>query len=134
MHRILIAATDSLLEVFALYALALLASALAFSWLESVSFGDGLWWAAVTATTTGYGDIYPKTIAGRVLGGILMNLSALVILPLVVVRLIQGMTIDRNAFDHAEQEEIKGALRRIEDAVAPKAEEPAPPATQESTI
>ena len=31
-----------------------------------------LWWAIATMTTTGYGDVVPQTIAGRVLSGIVM--------------------------------------------------------------
>ncbi len=32
------------------------------------SFGDGLWWSAVTLATVGYGDISPKTTVGRYIG------------------------------------------------------------------
>ncbi len=36
------------------------------------SVGDGLWWALVTLTTVGFGDIVPQTPLGKVVGSILM--------------------------------------------------------------
>lgn len=36
---------------------------------------DGIWWAWVTVTTVGYGDVVPLTGPGRVLGGILILLG-----------------------------------------------------------
>jgi len=36
---------------------------------------DGAWWALVTFTTTGYGDVVPKTSAGKVLASIWMIAS-----------------------------------------------------------
>jgi voltage-gated potassium channel len=52
-----------------------LMSAVAFTLAEDVSetgqvnsFGDALWWSAATITTVGYGDVYPVTAFGRVIG------------------------------------------------------------------
>ncbi len=36
------------------------------------TFGDALWWAAVTVTTVGYGDTYPVTVVGRLVAFALM--------------------------------------------------------------
>ncbi|MGB5812781.1 MAG: ion transporter [Polyangiales bacterium] len=39
---------------------------------EINSVGDGLWWALVTITTVGFGDITPETTVGRFIGGTMM--------------------------------------------------------------
>jgi voltage-gated potassium channel len=36
------------------------------------TYGDALWWAAATITTVGYGDKYPTTPTGRLIGVVLM--------------------------------------------------------------
>jgi voltage-gated potassium channel len=45
------------------------------------SFGSipkSLWWAIVTLTTTGYGDVVPQTLPGRILAGLVMISGILV--------------------------------------------------------
>ncbi len=37
--------------------------------------GNGMWWAVITLTTIGYGDLYPITAVGRVLGSVIALLG-----------------------------------------------------------
>jgi voltage-gated potassium channel len=43
------------------------------------SFGDALWWAPVTVTTVGFGDIYPVTSEGKVIASFLMIIGIMIL-------------------------------------------------------
>lgn len=53
---------------------------------------DGLWWAAVTLTTVGYGDKAPTTRAGRVIGVIWM-FAAVVLIALFTAQVTSSLTV-----------------------------------------
>ena len=53
---------------------------------------DGLWWAAVTLTTVGYGDKAPRTRAGRVIGVIWM-FAAVVLIALFTAQVTSSLTV-----------------------------------------
>lgn len=46
--------------------------AIGISQFENMKFEDAIWWAFVTATTVGYGDISPSTGLGRLIAVVLM--------------------------------------------------------------
>ena len=81
------------------------------------TFGDSMWWAVVTVTTVGYGDIVPETAAGRVIAGVLMlaGVSAIPITTSLVVSVfVSRMQAQERARNADEREEIIARLERIE--------------------
>lgn len=46
------------------------------------NIGDSLWWSVVAFTTVGYGDIYPITPMGKILGSIISMIGiAMIAIP-----------------------------------------------------
>jgi len=71
-----------LVVTLAIAACVLLVSAtmlwLAESDVQPETFGSiprALWWSIVTLTTVGYGDVYPVTVAGKIMGGVVALLG-----------------------------------------------------------
>ncbi|MEU8656788.1 potassium channel family protein [Actinoplanes philippinensis] len=75
------------------------------------SFGDSIWWAVVTASTVGYGDISPQSWQARVLAGILISVMVLLVIPLITAHFSSKLIVNNDAFRHEEQEELKENLR-----------------------
>jgi voltage-gated potassium channel len=53
------------------------------------SIPDALWWAVVTLTTTGYGDVVPQTVGGKLVGSVVM-VSGIAVLALMTGILATG--------------------------------------------
>jgi voltage-gated potassium channel len=75
---------------------------------------DGIWWAMVTVTTVGYGDIYPKTVDGRIIAMVVMLFGIGFLSVLTATVASYFVKSDRGG----ETESILAALGRLEAEVA----------------
>ena len=83
------------------------------------TFGDGIWWALVTITTVGYGDITPLTTLGRVVAGLLMLLGLgliATITAIVSAKFIQNYVDGHTNDDVLEKlQELETEIEKIEE-------------------
>jgi voltage-gated potassium channel len=75
---------------------------------EFGSIWDGIWWAIVTVTTVGYGDLYPVTVQGRIIGIFVMLLGIGFLSVLTATVATQFIKSDTGS------DEVMETLRRIE--------------------
>jgi voltage-gated potassium channel len=95
------------------YALMIVAAAGLYSVFEDVGVGDSVWWAVVTASTVGYGDISPDTWQARAIAVVLISTMVLLVIPLITAHFASRLIGDTDAFRHEEQEELKNNLRVV---------------------
>ena len=78
------------------------------------TFGDGVWWALVTITTVGYGDITPVTILGRLIAGTLMFVGLGLI---ATVTAIVSAKFIANYVDHHTNDDVLEKLEELESEI-----------------
>lgn len=100
--------TNGLKYVLLLTAAAVAAGAIGAMYFEKMSFTDSLWWAFVTATTVGYGDLSPATNAGRLIAAGLM---------IVGIGLISSLTSSVTSF-FLRQESHEPVSEKVEMALS----------------
>jgi voltage-gated potassium channel len=71
---------------------------------------NGVWWAATTATTVGYGDIAPVSLLGRIIGVVVMVVGIGAMSTLIAAVSSRFVHQDREV----ELREIRARLERIE--------------------
>ena len=81
---------------------------------EIKTFGDGIWWALVTITTVGYGDITPLTTLGRFVAGTLMFVGLGLI---ATVTAIVSAKFIANYVDHHTNDEVLEKREELEDEI-----------------
>ena len=75
------------------------------------SYSDGLWWALVTITTVGYGDITPLTSIGRLVASALMFLGLGLIASLTAVVSVKFI---QNFVDHHTNDDVLEKLEEMQ--------------------
>jgi voltage-gated potassium channel len=77
-----------------------------------VSFGDALWWAMVTITTVGYGDLTPVTEAGRLIAAGVM-VGGIALLGVVTATLASWIIDQVGRRDEAAQSATRREIREL---------------------
>jgi voltage-gated potassium channel len=88
------------------------------------TFGDALWWAVTTMSTVGYGDRYPATLEGRVIGAGLM-VAGIALLGVItatfaswLIGQVRKIEIEAQTATRSDIEQLRADIARLTQALA----------------
>ncbi len=122
--RVLRNEQQALAAVAVLFVIVLLGGATAAYFVEQAaqprdfaSIPASLWWAIVTLTTTGYGDVVPQSAPGRMVGGVLM-ISGIAVLALLAGLLANGFAQEIKRRQLGRHERLRAVTESTPDGPA----------------
>src|SRR5471032_736496 len=110
----------TLASVLIIFVIVLVAAATSTHFFERAGqpeqFGNipaSLWWAVVTLTTTGYGDVVPHTVGGKMVGSVVM-VSGILVLALMTGILATGFSEEERRREYLRVwDQVRSEERRV---------------------
>lgn len=104
---------DSAKELLIIYIVSATLVSILFSVFEGRDIFNSYWWTFITGLTIGYGDIYPATIAGKVLAIVWAHFMAFIFIPVAVGYVVVNMIKNKDEWTDKEQREMMSILRDL---------------------
>ncbi len=110
--HLMVAAASKLHYILLVYLASRVAAALIVAHLEGWSAFDGWWWSGVSSLTIGYGDFFPKTVAGRLVADGFQTFWIFYVAPVLIGHMVGLLIKIAEKFTHLEQEWLFLAVTR----------------------
>jgi voltage-gated potassium channel len=84
---------------------------------QGITTWDGIWWAVTTVTTVGYGDIYPHTTGGRIIGITIMlvGIGFVALLTAFIADRFINVSVESEAKEDLILAELRAINARLDD-------------------
>ena len=84
---------------------------------QRITTWDGVWWAVTTVTTVGYGDIYPHSTSGRIIGITIMlvGIGFVALLTAFIADRFIHLSVDTEAKEDLILAELRAINARLDD-------------------